>query len=1054
MRNYEVENPIINSPFKEPEEYWYLREDVPPEKRKGRRPPIVYPPSEQREPWDLSDGTLRPSVDFPGGYELSLVSLIRERLAVWREQGYPGATRTTIDLLRHWRRSDRDPRHRLFFAQLEAAETAIFLHEARQDLRQGIRVPTDEPSDDRRAEGYTGFGRFACKLATGGGKTTVMAMVAAWSILNKVADRQDRNYSDSILVVCPNLTIRSRLQEIDPRRGEASLYRTRDLVPPHLMPQLAQGKVLITNWHVFERKSTQDARVVKSGVRETRRETIHIGKANTTLRGKRYLTEETLRRQATLGLIRILDELRDAGGNLTAAVVEADLYLESDTALVNRVLGRDLGKKENILVFCDEAHHAYRIRPEAGGGEGELFDEEQENEFFKEATVWVDGLDRIHKMRRINFCLDLSATPYFLGRVGQDTNKPFPWVVSDFGLVEAIESGLTKIPQLAARDPSGAEVPYYFNIWEWILDQLTPAERGGAKRDPKPEAVLKWAVHPIELLAGHWEGTFEKWRAEGQDPRPPVFIIVCKNTKIARVVYEWIAEGKEPKGISPFRHNALRNRDGKINTIRVDTKVVSETDSGEAKDDETRWMRLTLDTVGKQDWPRDSQGRAIYPEGFDELAARLARPTHPPGRDVRCIVSVGMLTEGWDCLTVTHIIGLRPFMSQLLCEQVVGRGLRRASYEVGPDGMFTEEVSKVLGVPFEVIPYKASGAPPQPPVRRHHIYAIPQRRAEFEITFPRVEGYTQAIRGRITIDWASVATVPIDPTQIPPEVQLKALSTTNKGRPTLVGPGKPEDVKLDRDKLRLQEIEFDIARSMTKLYAQQRPDEALAHVLFPQLLAIVRQYIKTRVRPHAPGDVRDVGFSPYYGYVAETLVQAIHPDPKQGESCEVPIYEASRGPGSTSEVDFWTSKPVREVLRSHLNAVVCDTARWEQSAAYFIDTHDAVRAFVKNDHLGFAIPYLHNDEFHEYIPDFIVRLATTEERYLILEVKGFDPLQELKAQAAQRWVAAVNADGRFGHWRYAVATSPTETLGSLTASVIQTEEADPESGHVDLTRPR
>jgi len=380
MRSYEVEEPIINKPFEEPEAYWYLCEDALPEKRQGRRPPIVYPPSEQREAWDLSDGTLRPSTEFPGGYELTLVSLIRERLAQWREQGYPGATRTTLDLLRYWRRNDRE--QRLFFAQLEAAEALIFLHEARHDLRQGIRVPPDEPGEERRADGYSGFRRLACKLATGGGKTTVMAMVAAWSILNKVADRQNKDYSDAILVVCPNLTIRSRLQEIDPRQGEASLYRTRDLVPPHLMPQLAQGKILITNWHVLERKSTQDSRVMRTGVRETRRETIHIGKENTTLRRKRYLTEETLRRQAALGLLHVLDEQRDATGNLKSASVESEVYLESDAALVNRVLGRDLGKKEKILVFCDEAHHAYRGRAVAGEEEGLLFDPEQEDEFY------------------------------------------------------------------------------------------------------------------------------------------------------------------------------------------------------------------------------------------------------------------------------------------------------------------------------------------------------------------------------------------------------------------------------------------------------------------------------------------------------------------------------------------------------------------------------------------------------------------------------------------------------------------------------------------------
>ncbi len=180
-----------------------------------------------------------------------------------------------------------------------------------------------------------------------------------------------------------------------------------------------------------------------------------------------------------------------------------------------------------------------------------------------------------------------------------------------------------------------------------------------------------------------------------------------------------------------------------MNTIRVDTKVIHETDVEGAKRDEVRWMRFTLDTVGKTNWPTDRQGRPLYPEGFEELAKKLERPLHPPGRDVRCIVSVGMLTEGWDCNTVTHIIGLRPFMSQLLCEQVVGRGLRRVSYELGENGKFTEEVAKVFGVPFEVIPFKANPQGPAPPrVKKYHVHAIPEK-AQYEIQFPRVEGYTQ-----------------------------------------------------------------------------------------------------------------------------------------------------------------------------------------------------------------------------------------------------------------------------------------------------------------------
>ena len=280
-------------------------------------------------------------------------------------------------------------------------------------------------------------------------------------------------------------------------------------------------------------------------------------------------------------------------------------------------------------------------------------------------------------------------------------------VVSDFGLTDAIESGLTKIPQLVVRDTTGNPVPSYFNIWRWILTKLTPSERGGKRANPKPEAVLKYAATPILMLAGLWEELRSEWQRDPSgDPRPPVFIIVCKNTKIADVIYKWLGENDPPSGIPPAKIAGFLNTDDRKNTIRVDSKVVHETDTGEAKSDESAWMRLTLDTVGKTEWPKDRQGRSIYPEGFEELARKLERQLHPPGRDVRCIVSVGMLTEGWDCNTVTHIVGLRPFMSQLLCEQVVGRGLRRSSYEVGDDGKLTEEVAKVFGVPFEIIPFK------------------------------------------------------------------------------------------------------------------------------------------------------------------------------------------------------------------------------------------------------------------------------------------------------------------------------------------------------------
>jgi type III restriction enzyme len=413
-------------------------------------------------------------------------------------------------------------------------------------------------------------------------------------------------------------------------------------------------------------------------------------------------------KQVAAGLLAVMEEKRDKQGTLEKALVESVRYVESDASLINRVLGREVGGKQNVLVMNDEAHHAYRIKREAEAeDEAEVFGEEEEaEEFFKEATVWIEGLDKIQKLRGINFCVDLSATPYFLGRVGQATNRPFPWFVSDFGLIDAIEAGLVKIPQLAVRDNTGAAIPGYFNIWHWILPQLTPAERGGKRANPKPEAILKYAHHPIAMLGALWEKTREEWgQHRREDRRPPVFILVCKNTQLANVVYDWLANDRGPAGIPPVKIESFHNN-GVTNTILVHSKVVHETDAGQPQSDQTRWMRFTLDTVGKTTWPTDSIGRPIYPVGFEELANKLwgpDPPLHPPGRDVRCIVSVGMLTEGWDCSTVTHIVGLRPFMSQLLCEQVVGRGLRRADYvDFNEQGRLREEVAKVFGVPFEV----------------------------------------------------------------------------------------------------------------------------------------------------------------------------------------------------------------------------------------------------------------------------------------------------------------------------------------------------------------
>jgi type III restriction enzyme len=1025
--SFEVAEPILCAPFAEPEAHWYLRRGDEPERRAGRRPAFVFQPTSVSASWDTSDGLLRRMEDYERAYELVLVNRIRSRVREWRAAGYPGATRATLDLLMHWRKEGR--KQPLFFAQLEAAESVIFLTEARGDLRQGLDVPLDDPGAERRAEGYKALRRLACKMATGTGKTTVMGMLASWSIINKVTNRGDARFSDAVLIICPNVTIRDRLRELDPKLGSASLYRTRDLVPEHLMPTLAKGRLLVTNWHVLERKSANagevSAKVLRTGVREERTETIKISETAKTGRGIRYLTPEEYRRQVTAELIEVLSEDVDGAGNVIAAKIRSERWIESEEALLARVLGRDLGKKDNLLVFNDEAHHAYRFFGDDGDEEELDVGVDDLDEYRREATVWVDGLDLINRRRGINCCIDLSATPYYIARTGHDAGRPFPWVISEFGLTDAIESGLVKIPQLPRADTAGQDRSVYFNLWKWVLDQLDRADRLGRGKAPKPEAVLRWAHPPIAILAADYEDIRRQWEAEsGDDRRPPVFIVVCRDIPLAKLVFDWITGAETPPSIAPANLPFFANEPGKPPvSVRVDTKVVGETDSGAAKDDATRWMRFTLDTVGKRSWPTDpATGREILPAGFEELAQKLDRPLHPPGRDIRCIVSVGMLTEGWDANTVTHVVGLRPFSSQLLCEQVVGRALRRRHYEVQENGRFPEEVAEVMGVPFEIVPYKTSGGSAPKLAKRHHVRAVPQR-LQYEIRFPRVEWYIQEIRAKVSVDWQNVPTLMLDPTKVPPEVLMAGLQITNAGTPAHKPVGRVNEISLRKwgSERRLQAAEFALARALTHAYASQADQVSLAAALFPQMLAIVKRYIAEKVVAIPAYEKVDVQYGTFFSQAQQHLLACIRPDTSAGEAPELPRL-MHPPEDSTSSVDYWTNKNVVETTKSHINFVIKDSS-WESQAAYLIDKHKSVGAYFKNTGRHFTIPYEIAGERHEFWPDFILRLANRDAEYLILETKGFDEFAEAKQAAAVRWCSAVNADGRWGTWSFRMARS-------------------------------
>ena len=918
-----VDTPILNSPFEEPTCYWAYEEGQPVLKE-GRRPAGYYLKARTRGPqMALLEEEFVP---------LDQVNSIRARVRTWRENGYPGITPITRQLLNHWSNPERE--RKLFFCQREAAETLIWLVEASPAEKQGIAVPKDN-----------GLARFASKMATGSGKTVVMGMVIAWQVLNKLANPQDRRFSNAVLLVCPNRTIRERLQVLLPWKP-GNYYQRFELVPAGMLERLQQGKFEITNWHLFQPKDDSRSRsVVQRGT-------------------------------------------------------------ESDTAFCRRVLP-ELSTKQNILVINDEAHHAYRPAPLPEELREQLSAEEIAER--EEATVWVSGLDRINAVRGISLCTDFSATPFYIKGSGYEEGAPFPWVVSDFGLVDAIESGIVKIPRVPVDDNTGALIPKYFHLWTAINSALPASERQTARRRAKPESVLREAEGALATLASEWKKTFAEFQ-KADSSVPPVLIAVCDNTDLAKLVHEHIARGN----VLP----ELTNRDGEEVAFRIDTKLLKEAETaseGETKAETAERLRMTVDTIGKVEWEGDGD---------------------PPGKNVRCVVSVGMLTEGWDAQNVTQILGLRAFTSQLLCEQVVGRGLRRLNY----DDFSEPEYVDVYGVPFEVIPVKKK------PVGRTEtmkvstlVRALPERK-HLEITFPRVEGYVFDVRQRIHLNLANVAYLQIDPGREPTEVTAKPAAGYRIGRPDRLGPGSA--VRHDRNPFhherRLQASVYEIAAELTHRLKEKRTEWTARHLLFPQVLAIVWQYLEERVLVTEDAPLEEIALLKYKQLIIERLTTAIEPDIQAGEPPVLPVIERFRPTGSTAEVLFRTARPCVGTTKSHLSHVVLDAPMWEHSAAYQLERLPEVIAYARNDHLDFAVPYEWQGLRHEYRPDYLIRLRgpNGEELRIILEIKGFETEQDRqKEAAARRWVQAVNHHGEFGRWEFVVCKNPSSLRAVLNAKL-------------------
>ena len=972
-----VEQPILCSPYEEPDAHWrYDTQTGEAIRQPGRREAGYWYKTNRTGSNQMQLFQEEERDDLP------LVNALRADVERWRNSGYERATSVTKELLRHWAREDL--LRRLFFCQREAVETIIYLVE----ILQGGRGPRFNPQfthedltklvDTSNEPDLPDLIRYGCKMATGSGKTVVMAMLITWAFCNRGKVPSDERFPAAALVVCPNLTIKDRLQVLRPEDSD-NYYDEFDLIPTKHRPLLYSGKVLITNWHQFSPESPHSE------------------------------------------------------GDKTYTVVNKGE--ETPDVFAKRVLG-ELYDRAPIMVLNDEGHHAYRP---ADTSDRLSPDAKEERET---ATVWIQGLDTMNKACGIKFCLDLSATPFYLQGSGHSEGKPFPWLVSDFGLVDAIESGITKIPRLPVSDNTGRPEPKYFRLWKTIQDAILPAERSGGK--PKPEAVYREAQDALNTLASQWAERFGyiEQASDEKDKTPPVLIIVCDNTKIAEYFFQRISgeriedvEGNRSKkkqtrtvyGQGTLFSDDLSNSEGIKRTLRIDSKMLAEAESAD---------------------PNKSKKQAA--EELRQVVATIGKPGKQ-GEQIRCVVSVSMLNEGWDANNVTQILGLRAFNSQLLCEQVVGRGLRRMNYTPDPKtGLLTEEYVDVYGIPFSIIPFKGRATnarvPDDKPI--NHVRALSWRKA-FEIRFPVVERYAFALRkNEIKADIEAMVGLRIETEENPIALYVKPAVGYQIGTPTTSGPG--ELVRQDRDEFykttHLQAIAFDIAhRIVHKLVGDRNTDPdgktklryISRHRLFPQVFRLVDAYVEKKV-DFGRCNPCELGHEKYVMRVVDRMMAAIEPNDMEGEMPLLPILNRYKPIGTSAAVDFFTTRTCHGTQRSQVNQVVLDTEAWERSACFWLESSESVKCYVRNDHLGLSIPYEHQGITHNYEPDFIVRLVNGVN--LLLEIKGYERDQErAKYAGAKRWVSAVNNWNRAklgdaeqrGPWAFHVCKDPQQLQHEL-----------------------
>jgi type III restriction enzyme len=988
MKNLFFEHPILNSPYEYPEQHWELdKQGQPTQKVINRRrqadfiTPIPKPKKRKAKAeqakmvFDEGKGLSTQEQQYSA--TARTINALREHVDAWRKIPDPGewkVTPETARLLQHWRHH-KFSGIRPFFCQVEAVEVAIWLTEVAPKLGKkgkSFLEILDNANNDANPE----LMRLALKLATGAGKTTVMAMLIIWQTINAVRHPTSKKFTRGFLIVAPGLTIKDRLRVLQPNDPD-SYYASRELVPNDMMADLERAKIVITNYHAFKL-----------------RERMELSKGSRSL-------------------------LQGRGEELNT--------LESEGQMIQRVMPDLMGMK-NILAINDEAHHCYRERPGNTDVEDSKGDEKDEAKKNNEAArLWVTGLEAVNRKLGLTRVIDLSATPFFLRGSGYAEGTLFPWTMSDFSLMDAIECGIVKLPRVPVADNiPGADMPKFRNLWEHIGKKMPKKGRGKAK-NLDPLAIPTELQTALEALYGHYAKTFELWKDCGITV-PPCFIVVCNNTSASKLVYDYISgfvrENDDGSTTPvPGRMELFRNTDEHGNaldrprTLLIDSEQL---ESGEAidknfreiySDEIERFRREIIERTGSKEQADNITDQDLLREVMNTVGKKDRL-----GESIRCVVSVSMLTEGWDANTVTHVLGVRAFGTQLLCEQVIGRALRRQSYDLNEEDLFNVEYADVLGIPFDFTA-KPVVAPPQPPRETIQVKAVRPERDHLEIRFPRVDGY------RVEL----------------PEERLEAEFNDDsilELTPKLVGPSKTllegivgEGVNLGLEHLgdmRRSTLLFHVTKRL--LYTKWRdPGEEPKMHLFGQLKRITKQWLDTCLKCSGGTEPAQLMYQELADMACERITAGITRK-LVGKSPVKAVLDSFNPVGSTMHVNFNTSKRDRwktDSRKCHVNWAILDSD-WEGEFCRVVESHPKVKAYVKNHNLGLFVPYRYGSIMRTYIPDFIVQVDDGHEDLLnlIVEIKGYrgEDAKEKKSTMENYWIPGVNNHKQFGRWAFAELT--------------------------------